>query len=64
MVQKTPLEIFAFLDGDVPSLSTKEGIKITPGKTKKSDLAKKLRAKFGGALDDWMLALPSGGDLK
>jgi len=62
--KKVPLEVFAFVDGDTPSLSTQEGIKITPGKTKKSDLAKKLKAKLGGMLDDWMLVLPSGGDAK
>ncbi len=58
------LEINAFLDKDMPSLSTTQGIKITPGKTKKSDLAKKLKAKFGGNLDDWVQVLPQGGETK
>ncbi|MFC2174698.1 NFACT RNA binding domain-containing protein [archaeon] len=61
--KSVPLEIFAVFDG-FPAVSATQGIRITPGKTKKSDLAKKLRAKFGGTLDDWMLVLPSGGDMK
>ena len=59
-----PLEIHAFMDEKIPSLSLTEGIRIRPGKIKKSDLAKKMRVKFGGTLDDWIQLLPQGGELK
>lgn len=62
--KNTLLEINAVMDGETPSLSTVQGIRIVPGKTKKSDLAKKMKAKFGGTLDDWIQVLPQGGDLK
>ena len=60
--KKVPLKILASVVEGVPCLSTAGGTKLTPGKTKKSDLAKRLRKKLGGSLDDWMLVLPSGGE--
>ena len=53
----------AVIDG-VPQLSTVEGARILPGKGEKSDLAKRMRAKFGGSLDDWLSVLPQGGEMK
>ena len=35
-------------------------VKITQGREKKSDLAKKIRAKIGGDLDEIIRALPAG----
>ena len=61
--KNVPLEIKAFMDGEMPSLSTTTGTTITPGKTKKSDLAKKMKMKYGGSLDDWIQLLPQGGKL-
>ena len=58
------LEIFAFMENGVPSLSITEGIRIVPGKTKKSDLAKKMKHTYGGTLDDWIQLLPQGGELR
>ncbi len=61
--KNVPLTINMKFD-EMPQVSITGGITIVPGKTKKSDLAKKLKAKFSGTLDDWIMVLPSGGDLK
>jgi len=61
--KNVPLEIRAYMDGEMPALSTAEGTRIAPGKIKKSDLAKKMKIKYGGSLDDWIQVLPQGGKL-
>ena len=61
--KNVPLTIDMKSDGS-PQLSVTGGVTVVPGKTKKSDRAKKLKAKFGGTLDDWIMVLPSGGELK
>ncbi len=62
--KNVPLEIGAYMDGEMPALSAAEGTRIVPGKLKKSDLAKKMKLKYGGSLDDWIQVLPQGGELK
>ena len=61
--KSVPLVIDLKFD-EMPQVSVTGGTKIVPGKIKKSDIAKKLKAKFGGTLDDWISVLPSGGELK
>jgi len=58
-----PLEVRVTLDKGLPAFSATEGISLKPGKTKKTDLAKKVKAKLGGELDEWVQLLPQGGDL-
>jgi len=61
--KNVPLEIRAHKSGEMPALSTTAGVTITPGKVKKSDLAKKMKLRYGGSLDDWIQVLPQGGKL-
>lgn len=63
-LKDVPLEIRATIIDGVPQLSTADGTRLVPGKGEKSALAKKMRAKLGGALDDWLSVLPQGGEIK
>jgi len=58
-----PLEARVTLVGGLPAFSATEGVALKPGKTAKSDLAKKVKAKLGGELDEWVQLLPQGGEI-
>ena len=56
-------KVIQVVSGPVSAISkqTKDFIVLEQGRDKVSDIAKTVRKKFGGELDDIIRALPSGG---